>query len=83
MSLAWGEGPRRPELSSYSALDIECEECGRTKRMQSHEIAQHVARGVHTLIGLHNKLLCSACRERGLPARNINVYPKPRGEHLV
>lgn len=80
MSLAWGEGPREPELLAYSALDIECEECGRTKRMQAPQIAGHVRRGVHTLIGLHNKLYCSACRERGLPARNINLYPKLRGE---
>lgn len=78
MSLAYGGNEKRSELAGYRAIDIECEECGRTKRMQPPAIAAVVRGGTRTLIGLHNKLYCSACRDRGLQGRNINLYPKER-----
>jgi hypothetical protein len=79
MSLGYSGGDKQPELAAYRAIDIECEECGRTKRMQPPAIAAAVRGGTRTLIGLHNKLYCSACRDRGLQGRNINLYPKERG----
>jgi hypothetical protein len=80
MSLDYGGGAKRPELAAYSAIDIECEECGRTKRMQSPAIGSVIRSGTHTLIGLHNKLHCSVCRSRGGLGKNINLYPKERNK---
>lgn len=81
MSLAFTEGIRRPELAQFWAINIHCEDCGRTKRMPPREINQHIANGVHTLMALHNKMRCSACSERGIGGgKNISIYPYERGE---
>lgn len=77
MSLAY-EKPDRVELATYWAIDIRCEDCGRTKRMQPGDIAAVVKGGTRSLIGLHNKLFCSVCRDRGGQGRNINLYPIAR-----
>ena len=78
MSLAFSRGGRPSELEAYQVIDIECEDCGRTRRMQRRAIAEAIRNGAHTLIELHNKLYCSACRERGAPGRNVNLYPRER-----
>ena len=80
MSLWAEEGPWRPELSLFRAIDIRCDDCGRTKRMQPHEIRRHVDNGVYSLIGLHDKLHCSVCRARGGLGKHISIYPIKRGE---
>lgn len=80
MSLAWGEGPWRPELASYRAIDIRCDDCGRTKRLQVAEISRFIRAGTHSLIGLHDKLYCSVCRDRGGLGKNIDLKPRPRSE---
>lgn len=69
----------RPELAEFRAIGIECEDCGRTKRMQPRDIADRVADGVRTLMMLHNKLRCSVCSERGIGGgKNITLYPIQR-----
>lgn len=78
MSLAWGEEPWKPELSGFRAIDIRCEDCGRTKRMQPREIAGHIERGVYSLVGLHNRLHCSVCRDRGGMGKNVSLIPIDR-----
>jgi hypothetical protein len=80
MSLAFTEGIRGPELASFRAIDISCDDCGRTKRLQAPEIADIVGQGTHSLFGLHNRLHCALCRERGGLGKNINLYPIKRGE---
>lgn len=81
MSLAWERGSGKPELSEFRAIGIHCEDCGRTKRMQPREIADHVTNGIHTLMALHNRLRCSVCSERGVGGgKNLSLYPIKRGE---
>ncbi|WP_126111921.1 MULTISPECIES: hypothetical protein [unclassified Bosea (in: a-proteobacteria)] len=78
MSLAWSERAGRSELASVWAIDIRCDDCGRTKRMQAPEIAGVVRQGTRSLIGLHNRLHCALCRERGGLGRNISITPVSR-----
>jgi hypothetical protein len=80
MSLAFTEGIWRPELSLFRTIDIRCDDCGRGKRMQPAEIRAHVAKGVYSLVGLHDKLHCAVCRDRGGLGKNVSVYPIKRGE---
>lgn len=79
MSLAFTEKIWRPELSQFRAIDIRCDDCGRTKRLQAPDIREHIARGVHSLIGLHDKLHCSVCRSRGGMGKNVSLFPIERG----
>lgn len=78
MSLWAEEGPWRPELSLFRAIDIRCDDCGRAKRMPPHEIQRHIANGVRSLIGLHDKLHCMVCRHRGGLGKNVSLIPVPR-----
>lgn len=80
MTLWAEEGPWRPELSLFRAIDIRCDDCGRTKRMQPREIRQQIGAGVYSLIGLHNRLHCSVCRSRGGLGKNVSLLPIRRGE---
>lgn len=80
MSLSFTEGIWRPELSAFRAIDIRCEDCGRTKRMQPAEIRHQIAGGTYNLVSLGNKLHCSVCRDRGGLGKNVSVYPIKRGE---
>lgn len=80
MSLIFTEGIWRPELSLFRAIDIRCDDCGRSKRMQPSDIRSHIANGVYSLIGLHDKLHCTVCRDRGGLGKNVSVYPIKRGE---
>lgn len=81
MSLAYTEGIRRPELKQFWAINIHCEDCGRTKRMPAGEINRHVNNGVHTLMDLYLKMRCTVCSERGIGGgKNISLYPFKRGE---
>lgn len=75
MSLAFTEGISRSELAEYRAIDMRCDDCGRTKRMQSGEIVGHARAGVRSLVALGNKLHCSLCRDRGGLGRNISLFP--------
>ncbi|TCR63196.1 hypothetical protein [Bosea sp. BK604] len=79
MSLAFENGPWKPELALVRAIDIRCEDCGRTRRMQAPAIARHVSAGCHSLIGLHDKLYCAVCRERGGLGKNLSLFPIDRG----
>lgn len=75
MSLTFSQLDRSSELWNLSATDIKCEDCGRTKRLQSRQLRAIVRDGTRTLMGLHNRLYCSACRDRGGEGRNIDLKP--------
>lgn len=74
MSLAHREG-RPSELSTVASLDIRCDDCGRTKRMWPGDLARIASSGTRSLIGLHSRLHCSVCRERGGTGKNISLTP--------
>ena len=80
MSLAFSQLDRSAELASFSAVDIRCEDCGRTKRLQRRQLQDIVHSGTRSLIGLHNRLYCSACRGRGGDGRNIDLQPVRRAQ---
>lgn len=73
MSLAWIEG-REPRREPPTAVDIRCDDCGRSKRMPPSEVARHLGQG-RSLIALHNRLYCALCRERGGLGKNISLIP--------
>lgn len=78
MSLAFTEGIRGPELARFRAIDISCDDCGRTKRLRAPEIAEIMGQGTHSLYGLHNRLRCALCHERGGLGKNISLAPIAR-----
>lgn len=75
MSLAFTEGIRGSELAQYRAIDISCDDCGRTKRLRAAEIADIISQGTCSLFGLHNRLRCTLCYERGGLGKNISLIP--------
>ncbi|MDE1438004.1 hypothetical protein, partial [Bacillus licheniformis] len=79
MSLMAEDGPWRPELSLFRAIDMRCEDCGRSKRMQPPEIRRHIADGIFSLVGLHAKLQCKVCRSRGGMGKNVSLFPIEKG----
>lgn len=78
MSLAYERARREPELSGVRGVDIRCDDCGRTKRMPPGQVARHLRDGTQSLIGFHNRLYCSLCRDRGGQGRNVSVIPVMR-----
>lgn len=75
MSLAYESRGQRSELASVWAVDIRCDDCGRTKRLQGRALSGLVANGTHSIVGLHNKLFCSVCRDRGGLGKNVSLSP--------
>jgi hypothetical protein len=65
----WSEG----ELLTVRALDIACEDCGRTRRLQRQRLVQLDEGGIKSFHQLGNKLRCSACAERDGKGRNIKI----------
>jgi cytochrome c553 len=68
----------RDELAQIATLDIRCDDCGRSKRMWPGAIADISAQGTRTLIGLHSRLFCAVCHERGGTGKNISLAPSYR-----
>lgn len=48
--------------------------------MQGRALAAVIREGTRSLIGLHNRLHCSVCRERGGLGKNLSLFPIKRGE---
>lgn len=78
MSLAYEREQKVPELAAVRAIDIRCEDCGRTKRMQAAAIAAQIRIGRRSIVGLHDKLYCALCRDRGGLGKNISLFPIDR-----
>lgn len=60
-------------LGDVSRVGIECGDCGRTRWRKPFELT---GRGIslHTsLDALGRRLSCSACREEGLPGKNVSM----------
>jgi len=60
-------------LGQASRLGIECADCGRNRwrtpeQMLCHGVTLHTALSV-----VAKKFSCSACRESGLPGKNVSV----------
>ena len=68
------------ELDLVWAVDVSCENCGRTRRLQRRTLASLRDRGYHTLAQLGSRLYCMACQERNAGGRNVSVVPHWIGE---
>lgn len=60
-----------PPLSQLTALEVLCEPCGRTRRMEGDKVGQLVERGYRSIDDLEGRLVCSACAER----RRLTIIP--------
>ena len=67
------------ELSQVRALDLICEDCGRTRRLSRPRLLDLERQGLRTLHALGARLICAACRERGGQGRNVSLRPQWRG----
>ena len=67
------------ELSLMRALDLVCEDCGRTRRLFRPRLLDFERQGFRTLHALGARLVCAACRERGGQGRNVSLKPQWRG----
>ena len=64
------------ELRQARALDIVCEDCGRTRRFQRRDLLELDLEGFHSFHQLGSKLVCRHCRERKGEGRNISLKPR-------
>lgn len=78
MVVAQQEGSSQTELASVATARVECEDCGHSRQLWPAAIQQAIAQGVQTVLGLHRRLRCSVCYERGGTGKNINVFPTYR-----
>ncbi len=78
MANAQQEEGGQPELAFVATARVECEDCGHSRQLWPAAIQQAMAQGVQTVLGLHKKLRCSICYERGGTGKNINVFPTYR-----
>jgi hypothetical protein len=73
MSLAWSDSKAPlPRLSQIAALNVRCDDCGRTSRLERQALD-----GLpdYCLSELRKKLLCSHCREMGALGKNVAAMP--------
>ncbi|MET0744721.1 MAG: hypothetical protein ABWY78_15230 [Microvirga sp.] len=63
------------ELALAWAVDIHCENCGRTRRFSRRALATFQERGCRTFAHLGSRLYCLACQERDAAARNVSLVP--------
>lgn len=71
-------GSDRNELAAIATLDVRCDDCGRSKRLWPEALAGYSAQGTRSLVGLHGRLYCAVCRERGGTGKNISLTPAYR-----
>ena len=64
------------ELRQARALDIVCEDCGRTRRFQRRDLLELDMEGFRTFPQLGSKLVCRHCRERQGRGKNISLKPR-------
>jgi hypothetical protein len=66
-------GWQRCELASVRAVDIQCEDCGRTRRFQRPALLDLERKGVRTFPQLASRLYCRHCAERNGTGRNVSL----------
>jgi len=64
------------ELRQARALDIVCEDCGRTRRFQRRYLLELDMEGFHSFQQLAAKLVCRHCRERRGEGHNVTLRPR-------
>lgn len=64
------------ELRQARALDIVCEDCGRTRRFHRRDLLELDLEGIRSFHQLGSKLVCKHCRERRGEGRNVSLKPR-------
>lgn len=64
------------ELRQARALDIVCEDCGRTRRFQRRLLLELDMEGFTSFQQLAAKLVCKHCRERQGQGHNVTLRPR-------
>jgi hypothetical protein len=64
------------ELRQARALDVECEDCGRTRRFQRRDLLALDREGVRTFRHLGSRLTCRHCRDRSGSGKNVTLKPR-------
>lgn len=69
-------GMAASELRQAKALDIVCEDCGRTRRFQRRDLLELDMEGFRTFPQLGSKLVCRHCKGRRGAGKNISLKPR-------
>lgn len=60
-------------VSQVVSLTIECVDCGRIRVRKPSELRRHGINEATRLSEVSSRLVCSGCREDGLPGRHLSV----------
>lgn len=60
-------------LGEAATISVECTDCGRARWWRPHELYRFGVKASTPLEALSARLSCSACRDDGLPGKNISV----------
>jgi uncharacterized Fe-S cluster-containing radical SAM superfamily protein len=68
-------GQKLDGMDDLIGLGVECENCGRRRRLARHQVQRMIGRGIHTVEQLGQKLRCKVCAERGKLSKNVTIVP--------
>lgn len=64
MSVGWSEAAPVPGLGEIAALQIRCECCGHTRRLEGRDLRSLAEKGYATPFQLKPRLVCSQCKQK-------------------
>lgn len=67
-------------MDDLIGLGVECENCGRRRRLNRHQVERMIGRGIHTVEQLGQKLRCKVCAEQGKISKNVTIMPYYKSE---
>jgi uncharacterized Fe-S cluster-containing radical SAM superfamily protein len=69
-------------MDDLVGLGVECENCGRRRRLNRHQVQRMIGRGIHTVEQLGQKLRCKVCAEQGKISKNVTILPYYKCEEV-
>lgn len=64
------------------ALDIECLNCGRTRRLGRPQLRDFIGAGIRSVEDLGRRLSCRECAAQGKVSKNVTIMPRYRCDRL-
>lgn len=64
---------REAVVSQVLSLTIECADCGRTRVRKPGDLRRFGISDATRLSEISSRLFCAACRDEGMPGRNVTV----------
>lgn len=68
-------GAKLDGMDDLVGLGIECENCGRRRRLNRSQVGRMIGTGINTIEQLGHKLRCKVCAEQGLISKNVSITP--------